>query len=539
VGTLKRTFSLSLVLVATLLLLAPAFAYAADPTITEFPVTSGSGPHGITTGSDGNLWFSEDYHDKIGKLTTSGILTEYTGITSGSNPGPITAGSDSNLWFSEKNSNKIGKISTGGTISEFVIPTLNSQPDGITAGPDGNLWFSESIGNKIGKITTGGIITEYPITTPSSTPAGITAGSDGNLWFSESNSNKIGKITTNGTVTEYAIPTASSVPIGIATGSNGSLWFSEQNGNKIGAITTDGIFSEYIIPSPSSSPAGITAGPDGNMWFVETNSNKIGRISTSGALDEFIVPSLSASVNSIKAGPDGNMWFSEQGTSRIGKVTLTSDWDNDGITNSIEDGAPNNGDANGDGTADSKQSNVTSFINGVTGNYASLQSNCARNNSAVISSTSANSSPDNAYSYPLGFMNFSLSCSVGATATVSLYFYTSLSPSGLVLRKYNSVTKTYLNIPGASVSPIVIGGQSAIKVVYQVTDGSSLDQDGLLNGIIVDPVGLGSTTVNAPNTGFGADLKPPVMAITILSLLSVGTIITGVRLQRNANHSVL
>ena len=83
--------------------------------------------------------------------------------------------------------NKIGRISTDGVITEFPIPTVYSQPIDIVAGPDGNLWFTELAGNKIGRITTAGVIGEFalpgPITGPSG-PGHIAAGPDGNCGSS-------------------------------------------------------------------------------------------------------------------------------------------------------------------------------------------------------------------------------------------------------------------------------------------------------------------------------------------------------------------
>jgi virginiamycin B lyase len=99
------------------------------------------------------------------------------------------------MWFTEAEGNKIGRITTTGAITEFAIPTASSVPVGIVAGPDGNLWFTEHFGNKIGRITTGGSITEFAIPTASSFPVGIVTGPDGNMWFTEAEGNKIGRIT--------------------------------------------------------------------------------------------------------------------------------------------------------------------------------------------------------------------------------------------------------------------------------------------------------------------------------------------------------
>jgi streptogramin lyase len=42
----------------------------------------------------------------------------------------ITSGPDGNLWFTEVNTNKIGKCTTAGVITEFTVPTANSGPAG-------------------------------------------------------------------------------------------------------------------------------------------------------------------------------------------------------------------------------------------------------------------------------------------------------------------------------------------------------------------------------------------------------------------------
>ena len=66
----------------------------------------------------------------------------------------IAAGSDGNVWFTEQKSgaNKIGRITPSGTITEYTLPTASAGPTGITAGPDGNLWFTEYSANKIGTL---------------------------------------------------------------------------------------------------------------------------------------------------------------------------------------------------------------------------------------------------------------------------------------------------------------------------------------------------------------------------------------------------
>jgi streptogramin lyase len=305
-------------------------------TINEFTVPSAASfPVGITSGSDGNLWFIESNVNNIGRITPAGGTTEFpipssipvitvpASIALASSFG-ITTGPDGNLWFTENNANNIGQITPAGVITEFPIPTAVSGPFGITAGPDGNLWFTEFVGNKIGRITTAGAITEFTISTADSGPNGITAGPDGNLWFSELGGNKIGRITTAGVMSEFTLPAAFSFPNGITTGPDGNLWFAETNANKIGRIMPAGGITEFTLPTAFSFPDGIITGPDGNLWFTEGIGNKIGQITPAGVITEFPIPTADSVPVGITVGPDGNLWFTEGIGNKIGQAVVNA-----------------------------------------------------------------------------------------------------------------------------------------------------------------------------------------------------------------------
>jgi hypothetical protein len=145
----------------------------------------------------------------------------------------IVAGPDEALWFTENSANKIGRITTAGVVTEFAIPTASSEPSGIAVGPDGALWFTENAAAKIGRISTTGAFSEYATPTAASGPQAITAGADGALWFTEFTANQLGRITTDGVITEYPIPTAASGAQTITLGPDGAIWFGENAGNQI------------------------------------------------------------------------------------------------------------------------------------------------------------------------------------------------------------------------------------------------------------------------------------------------------------------
>jgi streptogramin lyase len=294
---------------------------------------TGTATAGLTTGPDGNLWFTEEAGGgRIGRITPDGVITEFTqGLTSGSTPFDITTGPDGNLWFTEANGTRVGRITTAGAITEFSAGiTASSQPEGITAGPDGNLWFTENDGthgNKIGRITTGGTVTEFSTgLTAGCRPFGITTGPDGALWFCENNADRIGRITTGGTVTEFSTGiTPGCTPSRITTGPDGRLWFTEFNGTRIGRITTGGTVAEFSQGITAGSfPGGITTSPDGAIWFTELGSGKIARITTTGVITEPTSVSSTNEPNVLVTGPDGNLWFSETSANKLAQLKFLS-----------------------------------------------------------------------------------------------------------------------------------------------------------------------------------------------------------------------
>jgi streptogramin lyase len=285
--------------------------------MTEFSVpTANSAPDFITGGSDGNLWFTEEQANKIGRIAPAGGLTEFSVPTPNSLPQVITLGPDGAAWFIEFNANKIGRIAPTGTITEYAVPTLSSGLADITAGPDGNLWFTEAYAGKIAKITPSGVFTEY---STGGDPAGITQGPDGNLWFTDFQGAKIGRIRPSGAVTEFPLSSVSGLVSYITTGPDGNLWFTEGVG-RIGQITTTGkLLHEFPT---GGTPSQITTDANGNVWYVELTGNQLDRITPAGVITTFAIPTAGSSSYSLANGPDGNLWFAESNGNNIGRFTL-------------------------------------------------------------------------------------------------------------------------------------------------------------------------------------------------------------------------
>jgi IPT/TIG domain len=112
--------------VLTLGLTAEPAAASRAGTITIFAGISS--PYGIAAGPDGALWFTNNFNNSIGSITTAGTVTNYTGIGIGS-PQAIAAGPDGAMWFTGVNS--IGSITTAVT-PKIISFTPTSGPVGTT-----------------------------------------------------------------------------------------------------------------------------------------------------------------------------------------------------------------------------------------------------------------------------------------------------------------------------------------------------------------------------------------------------------------------
>lgn len=332
--------------IAAVLVIGAVVAYFVKPSLhalvtitsqfSEYPTTAGCGSQSaITTSTDGTIWFADIPCNKIGKITTAGVITEYSIPTVASKPWGIADDKKGNMWFTEQQGNKIGMITAAGVITEYPILPVGTSvlPEGIALGPDGNMWFTEYANSKIGMITPAGVITHY-MAAPGSGPSSIAAGPDKYMWFTEYTGNFIGKISpVDYSINYFPLPTANAYVSSIVAGPDNYMWFTEAMGNKIGKIAGDftGKVTEYPVSTANAGLLHITVGPDKNLWFTENGANKIGMITTAGAITEYPqsfgrLPQTPLSPLDITSGPDGNIWFSTSysstTTNYIGKQTI-------------------------------------------------------------------------------------------------------------------------------------------------------------------------------------------------------------------------
>ncbi len=244
----------------------------------------------------------------------------------------------------------------------------------------------------------------------------------------------------------------------------------------------------------SLSSGGVVSGTPtqtGNFTFSVTVSDDNGDAGTYEDTKEYTLLSISNDVDG-----DGQVNASDP------------DDDGDEIPDTVENAAPNSGDANNDSIPDIYQSDVSSVVNDVTNEYITLDTTGSSTSCDVVSFTVDDEDDlavqDNSADYPIGLNDFTVTCAnPGDTADVRVIYQSLYDTSNWVYRKYDSAANNYVDMTNdVTFGTASIDGNTVTTVEYSVTDGGRYDQDGTANGTIVDPAGpavLGASSL--ANTG--------------------------------------
>lgn len=146
----------------------------------------------ITVGPDRNLWLTDNTN--IDRLTVPGYNLAEFPVPDGAHPPFITTGIDGNLWFTGgggTTGNQFGRISPRDPRNIKLYPASPTNPapntQGIMTGPDGNLWFAEYTNSAIGMFSPFAPtqVTEYKLPVSGAEPRSVIAGPCDTIWFSD------------------------------------------------------------------------------------------------------------------------------------------------------------------------------------------------------------------------------------------------------------------------------------------------------------------------------------------------------------------
>ena len=253
--------------------------------------------------------------------------------------------------------------------------------------------------------------------------------------------------------------------------------------------------------------------------------------------------------NSLLAPTPGDRTVAFTLTDSAGNVSIPAvatihvtvvDIDLDGISDAVEDQAPNGGDGNNDGIRDSQQTDVTSIPNPVNGKYVTIQIDSEDDCELIAQAGHFHEDDlpvqDPDADYFLGLTDFRVRCDhPGGSTTVTIFYDQDYDTARWQFRKFDGTQYSSFE-DHVTYGTASNGEQIVTTVSYEITDGGIGDSDGIANGIIHDPVGpaldtdsdgiLDAVDIDDDNDGILDDKEPgalpPAVASGVTGAFSAG-----------------
>ena len=293
--------------------------------------TSAAGLGRITTGPDGAMWFTEADKNKIGRISTSGAITEFTlpaQTAADSKVKDIEVDASGLVWVVWDSGWQISRIDTA-TLSAYTWRLAYPYGEEVRVGPSA-VWVTLSF-DEDGILRIVGDNANWDANAPECDGA-LGRGRDGAMWCQQFD--RLIKVNADGTGgAGQPLPSDATYPYSVATGPTARIWFGRDDGGTLGYAPARGnvgwVDSEnrvrVIRTGDRTAPRSLALGRDGNVWFTSIGATKgIGHVNASGR--GAVVKVGDYRPRSVTYGADGAIWFTDRDHNRIVRVTRDRLW---------------------------------------------------------------------------------------------------------------------------------------------------------------------------------------------------------------------
>ncbi|MEK7425726.1 MAG: hypothetical protein AAB131_18025, partial [Actinomycetota bacterium] len=303
--------------------------FAGDPTGTPGNSVDGiqatlallNFPQGIWGDKNGNLYIVDTINNRIRKVDSGGVITNFAGQSDGSpgssgdaglatdafleTPQSVWGDNAGNIYISDTTNNRIRVVDSGGNINNFAGQSDGSSgntgdgglatsaylqaPQGVWGDNTGNIYIIDFANNRLRKVNSSGNISNFSgvvskntgdggqaTTSMMSNPWAVWVDNIGNIFICDSTNNRIRKVSPAGVITNFA---------GSSAGTPG-------NGGDTG-LATDAFLE---------APKGIWGDNVGNIYISDSTNNRVRKIDPNGIITNFAGSSSGTSGNTGDTG---------------------------------------------------------------------------------------------------------------------------------------------------------------------------------------------------------------------------------------------
>ncbi|MBN1422700.1 MAG: PKD domain-containing protein [Planctomycetes bacterium] len=278
-------------------------------------------PSGIAVASDGTLFISDTYNNRVRRVDPAGTITTITGTGGGRYSGDGGPAIEAGLYF----------------------------PRGVDVGPDGSLYIADTSNKRLRYVDPAGTIQSLFHHATTTGVYGVSLAPDGGLFFTYKWRHAVTRRDPNGSLTGLGYLSAS-FPYGCAAGLDGEVYVVDESdrssyayrfdasgemtvlaGTGSGGNTGDGGPAEF---AQLNRPRGIAVSPGGIIYIADYGNHSIRRIGPDGIITTVAGtgtlgfngdgrPATDARLQypvDVVVGPDGSLYIVDSGNYRIRRV---------------------------------------------------------------------------------------------------------------------------------------------------------------------------------------------------------------------------
>ncbi len=256
----------------------------------RYDLEPGTGPHNLIVADDGSrrtIWYAGNLNAHIGKLNPDTGRIDKIKMPDKKARDPHTLAFDSagNIWFTVQGGNFVGKLTVeSGEVTLMAVPTKRSRPYGIVINSKDEPWIVEFGSNKLIRIDRSNMtLEEIDLPNEKSRPRSLAITSDDYVWYVDYALGQLGRYEPDEKrFTEWVMPSGEkSYPYGMAVDKNDRLWFVETGISPNRFVGFDTVSGKFLGGTEIPSGAGSVRHmdyfqPAGEVWFG-TDTNYVGR----------------------------------------------------------------------------------------------------------------------------------------------------------------------------------------------------------------------------------------------------------------------